>query len=117
MDEWNALLHGPGTKAEVNGRDIAIFKNYGQFYAVDDACPHQGASLHQGDIEDFDGLVCVSCPRHHWPFSLEDGSCALPVKIEATPHPVRVRTVQDGSSHLFVGFPGLAATLFSNAEF
>lgn len=106
-----------GTKVEVNGRDIAIFKNYGQLYALDNTCPHQGASLHLGDIEDFDGLVCISCPRHHWPFSLDDGSCLIPVKIQATPHPVRVRTHRDGTKWLYVGFPALADALFSNDDF
>uniref|UniRef100_K3WKD0 Rieske domain-containing protein n=1 Tax=Globisporangium ultimum (strain ATCC 200006 / CBS 805.95 / DAOM BR144) TaxID=431595 RepID=K3WKD0_GLOUD len=81
-----------GTKVEINGKDVAIFKNNGEFFAIDDTCPHQGASLHLGDIEEIDGMVCVSCPRHHWPFSLEDGSCIIPVKIKAQWHPVQVRT-------------------------
>lgn len=106
-----------GTKVEINGKDVAIFKNYGQFYAIDNTCPHQGASLHLGDIEDIDGMVCVSCPRHHWPFSLEDGSCLVPVKIQAQWHPVQVRTMRDGSTRLFVGFPALTDTLFSDDDF
>lgn len=112
----NGVRHA-GKKAEANGREIAIFKSRGQFHAVDDTCPHQGASLHEGDIEDFDGVVCVSCPRHHWPFSLEDGSCAIPVKIQAQPRPVRVKRMRDGSRRLFVGFPAIATALFSSDDF
>lgn len=111
------MLAHAGVKVEINGRDVAIFKNYGQFYAIDDTCPHQGASLHLGDIEDHDGTVCISCPRHHWPFSLEDGSCMVPVKIQAQPHPVQVRTESNGAKWLFVGFPAIADTLFSNDDF
>lgn len=110
-------LPSAGVKAEINGREVAIFKNYGQFYAIDDTCPHQGASLHMGDIEDLDGIVCVSCPRHHWPFSLEDGICMVPVNIQAQPHPVQVRTEASGVKWLFVGFPAITDTLFSNNDF
>ncbi|KAF1330178.1 Rieske domain-containing protein, partial [Globisporangium splendens] len=54
---FNSFVRPEGTKVEINGKDVAIFKNNGEFFAVDDTCPHQGASLHLGDIEEIDGMV------------------------------------------------------------
>ena len=40
-----------------------------QYYALDDHCPHAGASLAKGYME---GDV-VSCRIHHWRFCVRDG--------------------------------------------
>ncbi|MEZ6075449.1 MAG: Rieske (2Fe-2S) protein [Pirellulaceae bacterium] len=42
-----------------------------KYYAIDDFCPHQGASLAAGYI--VEGCA-VACAWHHWRFSLEDGT-------------------------------------------
>jgi len=45
----------------------------GCLYSVDKLCPHQGADLSQGWIEEDRYLVC---PRHRWRFDLhQDGAC------------------------------------------
>ena len=54
----------------VNDRMIAIFNQGDKFLAMDDFCPHMGASLAGGWI---DGCT-VSCPWHAWRFSLTDGT-------------------------------------------
>lgn len=41
----------------------------GSVTVLDDICPHAGASLAGGHIEE----GCVVCPWHAWRFSLEDG--------------------------------------------
>lgn len=43
---------------EAGGRKIALCNVDGQFYALDDACPHEGKSMAAGDVEG-DRLVCV----------------------------------------------------------
>lgn len=106
-----------GIRAQVNGTTLAIFKYDGEFFAIQNTCPHQGASLHLGDIEDFDGTLCVSCPRHKWPFSLEDGDCMIPVDLRAECYPVDVRRHRDGSNMLFVGFDSFSDSLFSDEDF
>jgi nitrite reductase (NADH) small subunit len=53
----------------VGDRMIAIFNQDGKFHAMDDFCPHMGASLAGGWLED----DTVSCPWHAWRFSLVDG--------------------------------------------
>ena len=53
----------------VGDRMIAIFNQDGQFHAMDDFCPHMGASLADGCIDQ----GSVMCPWHAWRFSIVDG--------------------------------------------
>lgn len=64
------IAPGQGGSFEVSGRLIALFNKDGQFYAIDDRCPHQGASLGAGCLDE-EGAV--SCPWHAWRFSVVDG--------------------------------------------
>ena len=59
------------------GRAVAIFAVDGELLAIDADCPHQGAGLEAGDIEDGGASVgpCVSCPRHGWLLELRTGFC------------------------------------------
>jgi nitrite reductase (NADH) small subunit len=63
------IPEGHGKAFEVAGRMIAVFNDAGKFYAMDDCCPHMGASLAAGVLED--GVV--ACPDHAWRFRLHDG--------------------------------------------
>ena len=58
-----------GKYAEVGSACLALFLNDGRVYAMDNACPHAGANLAGGYIED----GCAVCPKHNWPFRLDDG--------------------------------------------
>ncbi len=66
---------GPGeAKAYVVGeREIALFNVDGQFYAIENACPHQGGPLAEGFI---DGPQ-VTCPWHGWCFDVTTGKMTL----------------------------------------
>ncbi|MEM7518953.1 MAG: Rieske 2Fe-2S domain-containing protein, partial [Planctomycetota bacterium] len=46
------------------GRRVALFLIDGEPHALDDECPHQGASLGDGVIAGGD----VTCPWHGWHF-------------------------------------------------
>lgn len=61
---------GEGRCYSVNGRMIAVFFADGQYYAVDDVCPHMGASLAGGWIEE--GVII--CPWHAWRFCSHKGT-------------------------------------------
>ena len=67
-------------------RDIAVFNVKGQFFAIDDFCPHMGASLSGGYVED----GCVACPWHYWRFRLADGTWADNPKQKIGSYPVHV---------------------------
>jgi nitrite reductase (NADH) small subunit/3-phenylpropionate/trans-cinnamate dioxygenase ferredoxin subunit len=63
------LSEGTGKTVSIKGRLVALFLVQGQVHAIDDACPHMGASL-------ADGRVCdqiVACPWHGWRFRVTDG--------------------------------------------
>ncbi len=62
---------GTGKHVSVAGREIALFHDGDEFLAIDDSCPHQGASLGEGTL--FRGIV--TCPWHGWAFDARDGSC------------------------------------------
>lgn len=61
---------GEGQAFEVNDRVIAIFNDGGNFRAIDDMCPHMGASLSTGHLENSE----VACPWHAWRFDVRDGA-------------------------------------------
>jgi nitrite reductase (NADH) small subunit/3-phenylpropionate/trans-cinnamate dioxygenase ferredoxin subunit len=65
---------------------VAVFLNEGQYYAIDDICPHMGASLGAGTLDTTErGHLAVTCPWHAWRFSVKDGTwCDNPrLKIDA----------------------------------
>jgi len=53
----------------VNDRRIGVYNLRGEYFALDDYCPHAGASLAHGIIQE--GIV--SCGMHHWRFCIRDG--------------------------------------------
>ena len=69
---------------------IAIFQVDGEFRAIDDACPHAGASLAEGYVENGH----VGCPWHYAEFDLTTGEhCHAPATCGVGVYPV---TVEDG---------------------
>lgn len=79
---------GEGRVFDVDGRMIAVFLSGGTYYALDDACPHQGAPLSDGDVCE----KTVTCTWHGWRFSLEDGLWldSPKAKTRVATYPVRV---------------------------
>jgi nitrite reductase (NADH) small subunit/3-phenylpropionate/trans-cinnamate dioxygenase ferredoxin subunit len=75
-----------GKTVVVEGRPIAVFKSEGSLYALDDMCPHQGAPLVGGAVED--GVV--TCPWHAWRFNLCDGSWLSSPRVKIPCYQVRV---------------------------
>jgi len=75
------IAEGEGVAYPVGGRMVAVFNNGGSYQAIDDFCPHMGASLAGGHLQD--GIV--TCPWHAWRFSVCDGTwCDNPrIKIDA----------------------------------
>ena len=68
---------------------IGVFHAHGQFFALDDACPHAGASLAHGFIEG----DTVRCRIHHWRFCLRDGTYLDEQKPQFNAHSLPVRIV------------------------
>jgi nitrite reductase (NADH) small subunit len=70
----------------VGEKMVAVFNQDGQFHAIDDCCPHMGASLAGGYVE---GGV-VTCPWHAWRFSIADGTWCDNPRVKIGAYEVRV---------------------------
>ncbi len=71
--------------------DIAVFFEAGRYYALDDTCTHDRASLSEGWVEDGE----VECPLHAARFCLTDGKVmCMPAVKDTRTHPVEVRDGQ-----------------------
>ncbi len=60
---------GKSKRITLNHTAVAIFHIEEGFFAIEDACAHQGASLAFGNIDGF----CVACPRHGALFDIRTG--------------------------------------------
>jgi nitrite reductase (NADH) small subunit/3-phenylpropionate/trans-cinnamate dioxygenase ferredoxin subunit len=80
------IPEGEGKTVQVRGKLIAVFRHKGEYLAIDDCCPHMGASLAGGYVEG--GIV--TCPWHAWRFRLADGAWADNPRIKIGCYAVRV---------------------------
>lgn len=95
----------PGTRrlAQVNGRAIVVFNLGGEFFALNNRCPHRGGSLCQGrqtGLVESDGPgnyrysrpgEIIRCPWHGWEFDIRTGqSYCDPKRFRARAYPVNV---------------------------
>lgn len=71
IDTIDHLPPGSGKTYTVGERAIAVFNVAGDLYAIDDRCPHRGASLGRGTLHE----AVVNCPLHGWAFDLRSGQC------------------------------------------
>ena len=63
------VAEGTGQMFVINEQSIGIFHVNGEFFALDNRCPHAGASLAHGIVEG----DSVACRIHHWRFCIRDG--------------------------------------------
>ena len=61
---------GEGRAFEVDGIIVGVFNVEGEYWTIDDFCPHQGASLAAGELTG----TCITCPLHGWRFDVTDGT-------------------------------------------
>lgn len=64
------IPEGQGRCFPLQGTMVGVFLDQGQYFAINDFCPHMGASLSEGYVED----GAVMCPWHAWRFRLNDGT-------------------------------------------
>ncbi len=56
---------------KVNGKMIGVYHLQEGYYAIDDPCPHAGASLVRGRLAE----DVIHCRIHYWGFGVKDGLC------------------------------------------
>jgi len=100
------LRDGDRLLADVGGREVVIFRQNGEFYALLNRCPHRGGDLCKGrfqaqltcdkigDIVFHSNEMFIACPWHGWEFDIATGQSFV------DPKGTRVRTfpviVEDG---------------------
>lgn len=80
------IPEGTGRSIALEGVEVAIFRLEGRFYAIENTCPHRGASLGEGKLAGEE----VICPLHGWQFNIKTGRLPMgggvkvfPVRVEA----------------------------------
>ncbi len=63
------IAPGQGKIVEVQGKEIALFNVGGEYFAIDNMCTHEEASLADGEISGFE----VTCPLHGAKFDVRSG--------------------------------------------
>lgn len=86
---------GKSAIISVGDEEVALFNYKKKLYAVKNKCPHKGAPLGEGRIEE--GVLI--CPNHEWRFNLETGDCMQNPYMKTESYPVKIR---DGS--IYIGF-------------
>lgn len=82
---------GTGKVVQLDGLRIALFNVEGSFYAIDDTCTHEEASLAEGTLY---GEI-VACPKHGSRFNLRTGRVlSLPAVVPVNTYPVKVEDGQ-----------------------
>jgi len=78
---------GMGIIVEVGGKSLALFNVHGEYYAIDNTCPHRGGSLGDGFLEG----ERVTCPIHGWQFDVTSGKGVAPPGAAIKSYKVDVR--------------------------
>ncbi|MBC7779146.1 MAG: non-heme iron oxygenase ferredoxin subunit, partial [Proteobacteria bacterium] len=81
------IAHGEYRSVDVDGTAVVVFNLDGEFFALEDACTHDGGRLAGGAIEGDQ----VICPRHGARFCIRTGAALTAPAYEPTARlPVRV---------------------------
>ncbi|MGT2428860.1 Rieske (2Fe-2S) protein [Cupriavidus basilensis] len=75
-----------GIRVCTEGLDLAVFRDGDAVYALEDSCPHQGASLSAGRLQ---GHV-VNCPAHGLKFNVTTGCAVASPTLRNKTYPVHV---------------------------
>jgi nitrite reductase (NADH) small subunit/3-phenylpropionate/trans-cinnamate dioxygenase ferredoxin subunit len=79
-------VKGRGRQVDVAGDKIAVFWDGSAWTAVDDTCPHMGASLADGHLFGSE----LQCSWHEWRYDRTTGQCPLRPWAKVRVHEVRV---------------------------
>ncbi|MCA9232536.1 MAG: Rieske (2Fe-2S) protein [Planctomycetales bacterium] len=82
-----AVPIGQGATFPLGDRLVAIFNRDGTYFAIDDLCPHMGASLGAGELDE---AGIVTCPWHAWRFDVCNGIWCDNPRLSIDSFPVRI---------------------------
>ncbi|MFK7696748.1 Rieske (2Fe-2S) protein [Paenibacillus sp. HJGM_3] len=97
------IPEGGHTVVTIEGRSIGIYRVQGEYYALHNYCPHQGAPMCAGYVS---GTTLPSgvyeyeygrageilrCPWHGWEFDIRTGKSLFSDKVRVRAYPVHVK--------------------------
>ncbi|MBX2811882.1 MAG: Rieske (2Fe-2S) protein [Myxococcales bacterium] len=92
--ESGSLVEGVPISRTVAGQSVLIVRYGGQFWGVEDRCPHRDVPLHKGQVVD----GCIECPLHGWRFDLP---CGRGITVPGTS--IRSFPVKEIEGRLYLG--------------
>lgn len=66
----NIISVGESRQVNAGGTLVCLVRTKTGFFAIADECPHLGASLSKGTVNDFDEVIC---PWHSYRYNLQNG--------------------------------------------
>ncbi|CAN5497672.1 hypothetical protein BH10BAC1_BH10BAC1_11030 [soil metagenome] len=100
----NRVAVGKVTTIEIGKKKVCVAHTPEGFFAVNDKCPHNGASLGNGFCTDQGSVVC---PVHRYHFDLKTGRAKSGLGDFVQTYPIEMR--EDG---VFIGFEETVWNLF-----
>ncbi len=110
------MKDGDRLLADVNGREVVVIRQDGEFSALLNRCPHRGADLSHGRMQrqikaeevgeiEFSGVEeFLACPWHGWEFDIRTGQSYFdPTGVRVRPFPVAVESGKQAVSELEAG--------------
>ena len=99
VSETTEIQAGQALWIEIEDEPIAIFNVDGEFYATQDTCTHEEASLSEGDLW---GHV-IECPLHGAQFDVRTGAVlSLPAVF-----PLRTFSIREQHGALYIEWKGV----------
>jgi nitrite reductase (NADH) small subunit len=80
------LQPGECRVVEAGGREYALFNVEGEFYCLDNECPHRDGPLGEGELED----DVVMCPWHAWQINVRTGEVLYNTMVCVRTHACKV---------------------------
>lgn len=102
-DRLMALAEGSLLRLIVRKQALVFVRMKGALYAMDDHCPHQGAALSGGWLED----CYVVCPFHQFHFDPKTGRSKHGSTVNVPVYPLR-----EEEEAVLVGFPYTTISIF-----
>lgn len=106
---WTKVREGPmvgegrPVRCTVKGKQLVLVRWQGTLHALEEKCPHHGASLAGGHVSE----GCIVCPRHLYHYDLATGRGQQHDGGNAAAYPVEERG--DG---IYIGFTIMTVNLF-----
>ncbi|GAA3412522.1 Rieske (2Fe-2S) protein [Paenibacillus hodogayensis] len=106
------LPEGTFKIVQIGKRSVGVYNVKGDYYAVLNYCPHQGAELCRGTVcgttlesQVYEFIYgrdqeILRCPWHGWEFDLKSGKSLFSDKVRTRSYPV---VVENGTVQLVIG--------------